>query len=228
MISYILGTPQRRSLISKLKQKLNDAQLILDLDSKGPLYSQIQALKDAALNHPSEPILLLQDDADPCPECLEICTKIISHHPDKVVSLFPYDFLDTEVVPFENDIPYYDLGILSGVGTLIPNKWLDDYIAFAECSPRPKEDDKTLQLFCEENQIEIIQTVPALVQHIGDQSIWNPTASIRRTKYLYQPGQQVNWETSEINHLQYHSRKDRMIAESLRRSRAYLESITKK
>ena len=58
----------------------------------------------------------------------------------------------------------------------------------------------------------MLQTVPAVVQHIGDQSIFDKKNSIRRSKYFYQDNN-IDWLSKKINHLKYHSALERMISE---------------
>ena len=70
----------------------------------------------------------------------------------------------------------------------------------------------------------MLQTVIAVVKHIGDQSIFDKKNSIRRSKYFYQDNN-IDWLSKKINHLKYHSALERMISEKVEKSKEYIKRI---
>lgn len=201
METYIIGIPSRQQSIDSLSQKLNikKENIILDTTKSGPLASEIKALKkETKESH----ILFLQDDAWPCDNFYEICDRIIKTHDDKIIGLFPFDFvfddIADEAIRIKNDSPYYEVGIMSAVGIIFPTKYANSFIEYANKYGMPFEDDKTILRFCEQKKIGIIQTFPALVQHLGTKStIWS-SATERKMKY-FENQSAANWESKVIN-----------------------------
>lgn len=223
----IIGVIERKGLISQLCTRLNLAEksVIYDNNKLGPLSSVIKSL--AVNENNVSHTVLLQDDAWPCNNFNDICEQIIATHSNSVVGLFPFDFMDEEVKPINGSTsPYYDVGILSGVGLIFPNKYTNAFIEFAKKSPYPREDDRTILMFCRTNNIEVLQTVPAVVQHIGDKSILSETEVVRRSNY-FDIDMDVNWNSLKVNHLRYHSSLERKVAEKIEWSKQYIKNLTK-
>lgn len=223
--TLVIGIKERKSFIENICKKIKVDKIVLDKTKQGPLHSVIVALSEVCLIN-DDYFIILQDDALPCNNFLQICEKITRSHPKSVVGLFPYDFLDKEVKPVNNNCPYYDLGILSGVCVIFPAIYREKYLEFAKKSETPMQDDLTLYNFCQQENIEMIQTVPAVVQHIGAESFLNKGASERKSDY-FDENPIANWESREVVRLKYHSTFERKLNENLERSQKYLRSLTK-
>lgn len=216
----VVAVRERLSYVEKLREKLSldYDSIFYDDEKKGPLNSIINILntfKD--YSH----VIILQDDAFPCNNFLNKCKDIIDAHPNKVVALYPYDFMDEEINPINSESPYYNLKILSSVGLIFPNIYIKDFLDYVNKYGDSWRDDKTIREFCLSKSIHMIQTIPALVQHIGDNSIIAPDNPIRRTNYFYEDGN-INWKSTKINSLDYYSSLDKRVAEKIRRSIEYL------
>lgn len=223
----IIGIKERQPLIDRICKQVKVNYILLDENKRGPLNSVITFLKSLNWENFTHTIFL-QDDAYLCNNFLNISNSIIKTHPDKVVGLFPWDFLDSFIVPINNGIPYYDVGTLSGVGIIFPNIYANDYLDFAVSSPYPNQDDLTLQLFCEQKGIDMIQTVPAVVQHCDNGSYWNCDKGFneRRVKY-FELNPIANWESTKVNYLKYHSHREKLIAEKIEWSKQYIKNLVK-
>lgn len=227
MISIIIGVRERIENIKLLCKDLsvNDSNVFYDDNSEGPLMSVIRGLKE--FKNKDSHILILQDDACLCNNFLQKCDIIINTHPTKVIGLFPYDFLDKKINPIQSDSPYYGLKILSGVGIIFPTIYADKFIEYCSVYGDCWMDDLTLRNFCLCNQIKMIQTIPALVQHIGDKSILNERERIRRTEYFYN-GETINWSSEKINELKYYSSLDIEIAKHKEWQEKFLKNLAKR
>lgn len=223
--TLIIGIKERQLFIEDTCRKIKIDRIVLDDTKQGPLYSIIMAFSEVCLTD-DDYFIILQDDALPCNNFLQVCEKITQSHPKSVIGLFPYDFLDKEVEPTNNNCPYYDLGVLSGVGVILPAIYREKYLEFAKKSETPMQDDLTLYNFCRQENIEMIQTVPAVVQHIGAESFLNKGAGERKSDY-FEENPIANWESREVIHLKYHSTFERKLAENLERSQRYLRNLTK-
>lgn len=141
--------------------------------------------------------MFMDDDLDFCDGFLDICEKIIKTHPDAIIGLFPYYYRDKEVI--QNESPYWEAGIVSGACIIIPKKYLNNIceFMFSRCD-KISQDDLLIYMWCLYNRIPMITTIPSLVQHIGDQSLYNPTAPIRRTQY-FKKNPIADWSNKKIN-----------------------------
>lgn len=223
----IIGVEQRNYLIKNICNKIKIDYIFIDKHNDGPLNNVIVALTKLSTLSNISHVIILQDDALPCDNFQEICDNIIQSHPNDVIGLFPYDFLDDEVQIDKNSVsPYYDVGKLSGVGVIIPTIYVEHYLKYLKQNGDKfnRQDDLALYSFCKENNIQMLQTVPAVVQHIGDQSIFDKKNSIRRSKYFYQDNN-IDWLSKKINHLKYHSALERMISEKVEKSKEYIKRI---
>ena len=82
---------------------------------------------------------------------------------------------------------------MSACGIIMPVKYIKpcfDWID--ERYPDAKEDDFYIERWAEVHGVRKLTTIPATVQHIGDKSVYNPTAPIRRTAY-YEESPKVDW-----------------------------------
>ena len=223
---FIEGVRSRDDNIKVLLDalKLSSNNVIYDDNKEGPLKSLITGL--SKFNNCTHNIIL-QDDCLLCNNFISICEQMIQTHPDKVIGLFPYDFLDEKVLPLESDSPYYGLKILSGVGIIFPSKYSKDFIEYAKEKGDPWKDDMSLRDFCLDFNIEMLQTIPAIIQHIGDVPVIDKSNpyGIRRSKYFQENPIDIDWKNKNINHLDYYSSQDKGRSGKIARSRRYMESL---
>ena len=140
----------------------------------------------------------LADDVQICDDFRDICEQIAAAHPDDIVSLFPFDFMQRIPEIEGHDTPYIEAHILSGCATLMPLRYVEpcfEYVweQFRDDCP----DDAAIQAWAQHAGKRILTTIPATVQHIGDDSIANPNAPIRRTVYFEQKPE-ANWSGKQI------------------------------
>lgn len=116
-------------------------------------------------------ILVLQDDADLCNDFLPILEKCCENFPDAVWSLF------NSRIKFEDKksaSPYIKIkGYgMYGVGIVFPKKYVNDFFDFqTECVPEGFiHDDTVIGEYCKQNKIDVMSTVPSLLQHLGGKS----------------------------------------------------------
>lgn len=140
----------------------------------------------------------LADDVEVCDGFLEICEQIIETHPDAVVSLFPYEFMK-RIPAIENaDTPYFKCNVLSGCAIIMPVKYIEpcfDYVKAVfddNCA-----DDEGIQAYAESRGLLMLTTVPATIQHIGDDSVAFPGRFVRRTVY-YDVAPKVDWSNPTV------------------------------
>lgn len=208
-------------LASILGISAND--IIYDKGDNSPLSTAISAWgapRKGEITHR----ILLQDDVQICDNFVKICERISVSHPNEVVGFFPYDTLN---INFDlNNSPFYDLKVLSGCAIMMPVKYIDAFIEYAKEKPVENRDNWTLRAFCADNGIRMIQTVPALVQHIGDISLFCADSGIRRTKY-FQGNPNANWDAQKVNTPKYYSRSEEILGEAVRKTKEKLSRFVR-
>lgn len=195
----LIACRERQNYVDELLEILPINEVFYDDYKQGPLWNTIQALESGKCKQATH-IMMLQDDCIPCDNLIDICKRIVKTHPDKIIAMFPYDFMDEKRKPIENsDTPYYEAEILSGLGVILPSKYRDDYLRFCKGSPSWFE-DVTLRLYCDKRGFRPIQTIPALLQHRVGKSLLTPDneKAMARTVKYFTKSPVANWESNKI------------------------------
>lgn len=129
--------------------------------------------------------LVLQDDIELCNNFRLIVEKIAASNPDNIISLFH------ELNYFRKE-KYIPLRRLYGCGILMPVKYIENFINYV--NENRYKDDKSIENFKHDtfaiysfaliNKIKMLDTNPSLLQHIGDNSLIDPTWEIRKYNYF--------------------------------------------
>lgn len=140
----------------------------------------------------------LADDVEVCDGFYEVCEQIADAHPNAIVSLFPYEFMKRNPDVENVGTPYIKTLILSGCAIIMPVQYIKpcfDYIW--EVFEDNCADDEGIQVWAEHKGIPIITTIPAIIQHIGDDSIANKGCFIRITVY-YDEHLVADWNCKDV------------------------------
>lgn len=115
--------------------------------------------------------VILQDDLQLCDGFLEIVGKCCEHFEDAVWSLFCSRITDSDK---KTDSPYIRIkGCgMYGPAIIFPMKYLADFKSWQkECVPDGFiHDDIVIGEYCKQNKIEVMSTIPSLLQHLGGRS----------------------------------------------------------
>ena len=171
----IYGTHQRDFLIEPLKQSLNlsDDDVIYDDRPEGGLCMyNFRRAYTAPLQSDITHRLCLPDDMIVCDNFVDIVTRMINAHPDKIIVLFPYNFADYEDLYEPVHSPYIrNNGIITGNGIIIPVQYIEPFFKWTEKFEGHYDiarDGWCLSKWAKQNNIQVINTIPSTVQHIGD------------------------------------------------------------
>ena len=204
----VYGVKKRLPMIEKTVEKLGldwDDVIFDDRENGGEAY---YTFKKALLSPSNKDIthrVILTDDAQPCTNFKEIVSQIIETHPDVIVSLFPIEGFMDAVLKKHSDLgtktPYirnmfYEIGI----GFIIPVKYIQPYIEHADdvCYSKNMYEDGALYDWARKNNIDIFNTKPVIVQHLGNESIlFGSKAPLRVTKY-YEENPVADWKTDYV------------------------------
>lgn len=141
--------------------------------------------------------MFMDDDLDFCDDFMNITETMSNTHPDAIVGLLPL-FYNDKVLP-KTDSPYWDAAIVPGACIIIPKKYLKDIcdFMFSRCD-EIEQDDLLIHLWCYYNHIQTITSIPSLIQHMGFQSICDPTKPVVRTQY-FDRNPVANWNSKIVN-----------------------------
>lgn len=142
--------------------------------------------------------MLIQEDCEICDGFIDIVGQIMTAHPNTIFSFFPYYYMD-KTVTVDKDNPFWEAEIVSGCCIAVPNKYIGEMVQYMR---RQKHlscgEDLVIGWFAHENKIPILTTIPAIIQHIGDVSVIDPSKPIRRTQY-FERDPVANWASQKIN-----------------------------
>lgn len=206
--------------VHQREQMANDICNRLSLDKSNIIYDERPhggSVKDAARFVWRQPIkndeshrLVLQDDVWPCNNFIANCKQIIANYPDAIIGLFPN--ADLSLTPSLREktarfiksktSPYWHVRFITGAGIIMPSKYIDDCWSWID-SNRPDEvdDDRAITDYAKAHKIELLTTIPVLIQHIGDISVVNANRSVRRTQF-FEDDPSPNWDDRTINKIE--------------------------
>jgi len=193
----IFGVPERMDCIKKNQKILSvsDDHIFIDYDHDGVIPT---AKRTWSKETDKEFTMVLQDDIDLCDNFLSYCNRIVRAHPNEIIALFPVQFVRR--VPesrLPKKSPYISTNTLSGCGVIMRteyvspclNRWTDD---------NALGDDTNIQRWARENSVGVLTTIPSLIQHIGDVSVFLPGRVIGRTKYFEKDPKNVDWDNGYV------------------------------
>ena len=151
--------------------------------------------------------LVLPDDMQLCEGFQDKLEFLIDKFPKKVIELYPFDYNFLEGI---NPNPYYRVITLAACGIVFPVQiikemidWIDTkYTKFKNTTVDVLIDDTAVQTWCNDYSVDVITTVPSIVQHIGDKSLLGDFP-IRRTNYFWDDMSQeqkdsLDWNSDKI------------------------------
>ena len=194
----IFGVPERQEWIDRNKRILNvpEENIIMDYEH----YGCAPTARRAWLKKTDKPFtMVLSDDAELCDDFISYCERIVKAHPKKIISLFPFQFIKPvpgSRLPAPSESPYVLAKTLSGLGIIMRTEWVEPCID--SWPPYAKGDDTNIQAWAERNRIKILTTLPALIQHIGDVSVCDPSRSLGRTPYFAKDPSGFDWDSKYV------------------------------
>lgn len=204
MLTYkIYGLHTRDELIHNLKQQLDldDSSVYYDDRPNGGL--AIYTAKKAWLA-PIEPgethRVVFPDDIEVCDRFCEISTQITVTHPEAIISLFCWRGLKQNDQLENLPTPYIKSKLVIGAGIIMPVQYIQPCFDWIKETYNDEiADDLAIQYWAEKHGISVITTIPSLVQHLGDDSILDPNALIRRSAYFNrQVSPEIDWTNKEV------------------------------
>lgn len=202
----IYGTTKRKEQILKNKEILNLSDndvFMIEPDGKWPWVLTKKAF--------TQPIpegvthrLVLQDDAELCPDFLKYANEIINTRPDDVFFLVALDYQERYDCVENLESPYVKLNMMvQGCAIIMPVKYInrcfnDLVTMYPGISIGEPHEDTAIIMWCNRNKIPVTTTVPSIVQHIGDHSSLFGYVIPTRTAY-FSDWDKANWTNPKRN-----------------------------
>lgn len=187
----IFGVPERMEWIERNQSllRLGAENIFVDYEHSGCVPTARKAwLKETD----KEFVMVLADDVELCDYFVYCCKAIVSTHPNDIISLFPIQFLKASSIhipPMQS--PYVTTSLLSGCGIIMRTEYVKPCVE--SWSPTINGDDTNIKRWADQNGIGIITTIPATIQHIGDESVFDKSRSIGRTDFFKKNPLEANW-----------------------------------
>ena len=196
----IYGVLQRINIIKSIADQININSNDIYLDDRPNGGDALYTAKKAYLSDTGDAthLVVFQDDVELCNDFINICEQIIAAHPDKIVSLFPFDYQMYSNQCENIGTPYLSVDIMSGCGVIMPVQYIEPCFDYIKSEFDDKiEDDMGIKKWAEHAGVDIITTIPATIQHIGDRSILNKYRPIQRT-YYFEKNPIADWSNQNV------------------------------
>lgn len=195
----LMGVPERMEHIKKLVTQLNipEEMVFIDPEHKGVIYNA----KRAWLAETDKPFtLVIQDDCVVCDNFLYYCNKAIRAYPKAIFSLFPFQFTSYQQLMRRGYLPtvspYVTTNLVCGCAILMPTEYVKPCI---ESWPADaKGDDISIQYWAEKTNKCVLTTIPVMVQHIGQESVFDKSRSLGGTDLFRKDVSGANWNNRFI------------------------------
>ncbi len=173
----IITHPRRRDMAEQLKATLGTGKLFIDTDSRGAAWNHWRAIDWAQTQ---DRVLILEDDAIPCPDLLERAEEWTARYPSKLISFYlgrgapvsaqpTVDRLIREAEAEGHDfITHPDL--LHAVAYTIP-AWVLPHLRLPEPRRRLATDVTIGQAWRAATRSSVLYTLPSLVDHADGEGI---------------------------------------------------------
>ena len=192
----IMGVPSRMENILLTKSRFDVPDNLVFIDEKR--IGCVENAKRAWLAENDKPFtMVVQDDVEFCDDFFVYANKIAQHYGNAVISFFPYQFIGPNVIARRPKSPYVLSNCVSGVAVMMPTKYVEDCINY--WSPEILGDDTNISRWASDNGIKMITTVPSLVQHLGQISVFSPGRSLGRA-YCYRKNPEADFDNDFLNH----------------------------
>lgn len=212
----IYGVRAREECIRRNQSILGipDSQVIFDDRKKGGdvMYTARKAWMRPCAEDITH-LCVMQDDIELCNGFKDILSKIVSARPYDVISLFPWNYQQYNPLLDGLDTPYIYTSQMSGCAIIMPVGYVKPCFSFIYDNYYDKiGDDIGIDRWLESKRKKGITTIPATIQHIGDDSLLCPGCRIRRTIY-YSKDPVANWENTEAVWINPHGKNEITVKE---------------
>lgn len=192
----IFGVPERIENIRENQKRLriSDEFIFIDENHEGCVPT---AKKAWSYPTDKEFVLVLQDDVELCDNFMHYVNRIVEAQPDSIISLFSFQFArHTAVTRAPRVSPYVSTNLLTAQGIIMRTEWIEECLA--SWSDSVRGDDVNIANWANDNNIRILTTIPVIVQHVGDKSVFEPARVLGRSEFYNKKPTEVDWDNQYV------------------------------
>lgn len=195
--------PARAEMAEKLRNELGLPETSVFTDDRenggNPLYMWFKMTEN--IPEDATHICLLDDDVEVSTGFKQIVEQMTAAHSQCAFSLFTTDLNSGYFDDFISNLetPYVTCSKLFGCAVILPVSILEECFNWigTDCNLETAHDGHDLQEYLEQKGIQILTTIPGVVQHDGDVSLYDPGLPIRRTA-RFEKNPNADWTVAEI------------------------------
>ncbi len=200
----IVASRERQEMVEKLQSALGLTEADIVYDEREEPGNPYVLVKQAWLLPHAEGVthrVVLNDDVQVCTGFEQIIEQMAQSHPDCALSLFTMAFDSESYNDFIHGIesPYVDHSWgLWGCAIMMPVAIVEDCFNYIDTVFREDvHDSYGILSFLKQRQIPILSTLPVTVQHIGGDSLYDPSLPVRRTT-RFKENPEADWTSTKI------------------------------
>lgn len=199
----IMAHPSRKEWVEEIKTKMNE-DIHVEWDRKISLWDTARrawlSFDPTATHH-----LVLQDDIIPSKNLRAAVEKAIEYTPDLPFCLFIYEdyFINNQKKKY--DEAYHSNGAwlrtkltVLAPAIVMPTKYIQEMVLFGDKQKHLPADDTKIAAFFNKKNLDILITVPSLVEHRGSISLVGSKKD-NRVAYIFigedNSGENLNWDS---------------------------------
>lgn len=192
----IFGVPQRIDNIRETQKRLSVPDELIFIDKN---YEGCVPTARKAWGYPTDKefTMVLQDDIELCEDFEKYLEIIVRTHPEAIISFYSLKLSNTAIpVGVYPKSPYISTKFASGQAIIMRTEWVEP------CLNSWKEwvdgDDVNITNWANDEGKTILTTLPTIVQHLGVQSVFNPSRSLGGSPHYNNKPSHVDWSNGFI------------------------------
>ena len=201
----IVAVRERQEMAESLRDALGLTGADIVYDDREGGGNPYQPTKEAWLKPHAEGVthrVVLNEDVQTCEGFKQICEQLALVHPDSAFSLFTMELNGEEYDSFVADLqtPYVDAGsVLWGCAIMMPLEIVQDCFQYIDLvyDPETVHESFGIHDFLRRKNVRIMTTIPGTVQHIGDNSVYDPELPVRRST-RFEENPDTDWTSTEV------------------------------
>ena len=200
----IVASHQREEMVENLREALGLTDQDIFYDERTETGNPYLAVKQTWLLPHEEGVthrVVLNDDVQVCNGFKQIIEQMAQSHPDCAFSLFTMAFDGDCYNDFISglDSPYirHDWSMW-GCAILLPIGIVEECFSYIDTVfGNDALESFGILSFLRHKQIPVLSTIPITVQHIGDDSLYDPSLPVRRTT-RFEENPTADWTSTQI------------------------------
>ena len=200
----IVASHQREEMVENLREALGLTDQDIFYDERTETGNPYLAVKQTWLLPHEEGVthrVVLNDDVQVCNGFKQIIEQMTQSHPDCAFSLFTMAFDGESYSDFISglDSPYirHDWSMW-GCAILLPIGIVEECFNYIDTVfGNDALESFGILSFLRHKQIPVLSTIPVTIQHIGDESLFDPNLPVRRTT-RFEENPTADWTSTKV------------------------------